>query len=1112
MSRRPPAPKVAADASWLEDAVLYELSVRAFFDGDGDGRGDFKGLLEKLDYVQGLGVTAVWLQPFYPSPWRDDGYDVADLAGVHPECGTLADFKAFVAAAHARRLRVVTELVLNHTSDQHPAFQRERRATRRGPGGGLYVWSRSPERYAEARVIFAEEERSNWAWDPVRGRYYWHRFYSHEPDLDWESPAALEAVTAALDFWLDLGVDGVRLDALPYLFEREGTACENLPETHEVVRRLRRHVDARFPGRVLLTEATLWPEEAAAYFGASDECQVVFHTSLAPRLLMAVRMEDRHPVVDILEQTPPPPPGAHWALFLRNHDELTLEPLTEEERDYMYRAYAADPEARVHHGIRRRLAPMLGNDRRRLELANALLLSLPGAPVLYYGDEIGMGDNLHLGGRRSVRTPMQWTADRNAGFSPADPERLYLPPVSDAGFSYEAVNVQRQEADPQSLLRWTRQMIGLRRRLAPLARGSLELLAPSNRKVLAFLRARGEEQVLVVANLSRFVQPVSLDLSRFRGRIPREALGRAELPIVEEAPYSLTLGPHGFYWLALERPSVAVVAEEAAPLASLQTTGSWTDLFAEEPGRTALAEALPAYLRGRRWFAGKARSIRQVELPDTVPLPTEAGPVFLTLVRVEFAEGEPEVYAVPLAFAAGERAFHVGRSQPGAVVAHLTAAEGAGVLYGAEGEPGFGRALLDAIQRRRRFRGRAGAVLAGRTRAFASLCGPTPQALAPAPLGAEQSNSSIRFGDRAVLKLYRRVAEGRNPELEIGELLTARGSFRNTPPLAGYLEYRPHRGESRTLALLQGFVANEGDAWRYTLDQVGRYFRRVAGLDAERRVAPFATPPPLDLAPTPFTPLAEDLLAPFADAARLLGRRTAELHVALAADRSHPDFAPEPFSSSDQRALYQSLRNLVEATFSLLERRLPDLPEDAREEGRRVLEQRPLVLRGFRFLLDRRLSGLRTRIHGDYHLGQVLWTGKDFVIIDFEGEPARPIAARRVKRSPLVDVAGMIRSFHYAAHQGLADHLARGGLEDPASLRRWAEFWYLWAASSYLGAYLERGKGAAFLPRRDDEREGLLRLHLMEKAVYELAYELDNRPGWAGLPLRGLSRLLGEER
>ncbi len=1112
MTRRQLTRPLASDPNWVRDAVVYELSVRAFFDGNGDGRGDFKGLLEKLDYLQGLGVSALWLQPFYPSPWRDDGYDVTDFTGVHPDCGSLADFKAFLAAAHARRLRVITELILNHTSDQHAWFQRERSSTGRPSGHESYVWSRSPERYAEARVIFGEDERSNWAWDPARGRYYWHRFYSHEPDLDWESPAVRKAMTKALDFWLELGVDGVRLDALAYLFEREGTACENLPQTHELVRELRRHVDAEFPGRVLLTEASLWPEEAAAYFGASDECQVVFHTSLAPRLFMALRMEDRHPIADILEQTPPAPEGAQWALFLRNHDELTLEPLTEEERDYMYRAYASDPEARVHHGIRRRLASLLGHDRRRIELMNALLLSLPGTPVVYYGDEIGMGDNLHLGDRRSVRTPMQWSADRNAGFSSADPGRLYLPPVSDADSSYEAVNVQRQEADPQSLLRWMRQMIGLRRRLTPLSRGSFELLGPSNSKVLAFLRGHAEEQVLVVANLSRFVQSASLELSRFKGRVPREAFGRSELPSIGAAPYSVTLGPYGFYWLSLEPASVAVDSGTEAPLPSLETAGPWTDLVQEPGGQRALADALPSYLRGRRWFAGKARPIRQVEVLDAVALSTETGPVFVSLVRVDFAEGEAELYVLPLAFAAGERAFAVGRSQPAAMVAHVTAAEGTGVLYGAESEPSFGRALLDAMQRRRRFRGGAGTLIAGRTRAFAPVCGKSPQALTPAALGAEQSNSSMRFGDRAVLKLYRRVAEGRNPELEIGEFLTARGAFRNTPPLAGFLEYQPRHGEALTLGLFQGFVANQGDAWRYTLDHVARYFGRLSALAAERRVLPLVTPPSLDLEPMPFTPLAEELLAPFPEAARLLGRRTAELHLALAGDRRNPDFAPEPYSSPEQRALYQSLRNLNQGAFSLLERRLRDLPEGVRADGRRILEQRSAVLRCFRFLLDRKLSGLRTRVHGDYHLGQVLWTGKDFVIIDFEGEPARSIPARRVKRSPLVDVAGMIRSFHYAAHQGLADHLARGGLEEETALLPWAEFWYLWTASAFLGAYLAAVRSGGLLPHREGELEGLMRVHLMEKAVYELAYELNNRPAWAGLPLRGLSRLIEEGR
>ncbi|HUG54913.1 MAG TPA: maltose alpha-D-glucosyltransferase [Vicinamibacteria bacterium] len=1116
------APAGGHDPLWYKDAILYELSVRAFADGDADGVGDFAGLTSRLDYLQALGATALWLQPFYPSPLRDGGYDVSDHRDVLPDYGTLADFERFLAEAHRRRLRVIVEVVLNHTSDRHPWFQRARAAPPGSPERDFYVWSDRADRYPEARVLFADAEASNWAWDPTAGAYYWHRFYGHEPDLNFDNPAVRREMAGVLDHWLGLGVDGVRLDAVSFLFEREGTACEDLPETHAFLRELRGEVDRKFPGRILVTEANLWPEDAAAYFGRGDECHLAFHTPLMPRLFTALHLEDRYPVLEMLSQTPEIPPSAQWALFLRNHDELTLEMVTDEERDVMYRAYAAEAESRLRQGIRRRLAPLLGNDRRRLELLYGLLCSLPGTPAVYYGDEIGMGDNVYLGDRMGVRTPMQWSGGTNAGFSEANPQRLFLPPVTDPEFSYVSVNVATQEANPRSLLWWMRRLFAQRQRIKAFGRGAMRLVPCSSRKVLAFVREAGDERVLVAANLSRHVQHVELDLSPWRGLTPVELSGRTEFPAVEDRPYALTLAGHAFYWLALQEgpvegatarplPGAAAARGGEGALPRLSVPGRWEAVLRGREGE-ALGEVLAGFLTSRRWFAGKARRIRSVELQDAVPIPVGSDAAWVTLAHVSYAEGEGEIYALPLAFATGERASRVRRGMGRALVAELEVDGQTGLLYAAEGDPELGRALLEAVARGRRFEGEAGEIVAEATSALRERGDPSARA-EPRLLSAEQSNSSIRFGQDFIMKLFRKVEPGTNPDLEVGRFLTGTASFPHTPPVYGSLEYEPRRGRAITLAILQGFVPNEGDAWAYTLDAVGRFFEGLVSRREGRRPAPSPPGPLLETARTVPTPPVGELIGAYLDSAGLLGRRTAELHRALVSDPGDPAFAPEPFTRIEQRAQYQSQRNLVEDVFELLRRRLPALAGATRAEGERVLEARGAVLDRFRRLLERRLTAARTRTHGDYHLGQVLWTGRDFVIIDFEGEPARPATVRRAKRSPLRDVAGMLRSYHYAAYQGLSTFGAKGavprGQEEVAE--SWARFWYGWVSGAFLRGYLEAAGDASFLPRTTDELDDLLVVHVLEKAVYELGYELNNRPDWVKLPLQGIASLVSEE-
>ncbi len=1098
------------DPLWYKDAIVYELHVRSFYDSDGDGVGDFRGLTQRLDYLQDLGVTALWLLPFCPSPLKDDGYDTSDYTAIHATYGTMRDFKAFLREAHRRGLHVIIELVLNHTSDQHPWFRRARQAKPGNHWRKFYVWSDTPEKYREARIIFKDFEPSNWAWDPVAQGHYWHRFYAHQPDLNFDHPAVQRAMLRVVDFWLKLGVDGLRLDAVPYLYEREGTSCENLPETHAFLKMLRDHVDKRFPNRMLLAEANQWPEDAIAYFGAADECHMAFHFPLMPRLFMAIQREDRFPIIDIAQQMPSIPETCQWALFLRNHDELTLEMVTDEDRDYMYRLFAIDPQARVNLGIRRRLAPLLGNDRRTIELVNSLLFSLPGTPVLYYGDEIGMGDNVYLGDRNGVRTPMQWSADRNAGFSRANPQRLCLPVIIDPEYRYEAVNVEAQQNNRNSLLWWMKRLISLRKRSKVFGRGSLEFLPSENRKVLTFVRRYQDEAVFVVANLSRFAQSVDLDLSAFKGTVPLELFGQTRFPPVSNAPYSLTLGPHIFYWFALSPQSVEAVASPTATAGALPTL---TVRGARENAlrgrdKAELETILPGYLKGQRWFRSKARLIQTAEIVEVIPVPHDAPVAHILLVQVTYTEGEPEIYVLPVAFADD------GREAPGptshAIASvHLTGtgSEEKWILHDAMVDPRFSLALLDLIAQGRRFSGQFGQVIASPTRHFRSLLRTVGDLLEPAVVKTEQTNTSVVYGDRFILKVFRRLEPETNPDLELGRFLTEERDFRNIAPLAGALELRRPNGELTTLGVLHGFLPNEGDAWAYTLDTLRLYYEKALTHRAGAPAPPAFEGPLLAAVENELPPRARKWIGLYLEDARLLGQRTGELHVVLASDPAKPELAPEPATDFSRQALYQAMLSIANDTFSVLRQRLAGLPTAIREDAQKVLELEGKVRNRFELLRDRKIAAIHLRCHGDYHLGQVLHTGKDFIIIDFEGEPTRPVGVRRLKSSPLRDVAGMLRSFHYAAYAALLGQVPGARPEDFSTLEPWARFWYRAVSAAFLKGYLPAVASASLLPQAPAELGVLLDAYLLEKGIYEIGYELNNRPEWTQIPLKGLLEL-----
>jgi maltose alpha-D-glucosyltransferase/alpha-amylase len=1102
------------DPLWYKDAIIYQLHVKTFFDSGEDGMGDFRGLTQKLGYLQNLGVTAIWILPFYPSPLKDDGYDISDYTSIHPNYGTLRDFKTFLREAHRRGLRVITELVINHTSDQHPWFQRARRAKPDSSRRNFYVWSDTPEKYKEARVIFKDFESSNWSWDPVAGAYFWHRFYAHQPDLNYDNPQVHKAVFRALDLWLGVGVDGLRLDAIPYLYNREGTNCENLPETHAFLKKLRTHVDSTYKNRMLLSEANQWPEDAVAYFGNGKECHMNFHFPLMPRLFMGLRMEDRFPIADILEQTPAIPDDCQWAVFLRNHDELTLEMVTDEERDYMYRVYAHDPQMRLNLGIRRRLSPLLGNHRRRIELMNGLLMSMPGTPIIYYGDEIGMGDNIFLGDRNGVRTPMQWSTDRNAGFSKANPHRLYLPVIIDPEYHYEVINVEAQENNRHSLLWWMKRLIGLRKRFKAFSRGDLEFLYPENSKILAFIRCYQDECILVVCNLSRYVQYVELDLSAHKGAIPIELFGRTEFPPVHDDPYFLSMGPHSFYWFFMQpQEAIEVGVDPTAEhnkLPLLEVNSSWDQIFRGK-AKNQLEALLPDYLRGKRWFGGKAQGIKSAVIRENLLLQDKTFSACVTFVTVDHMDGNSETYVLPLAYAFGTQGGEILHDHPRAVLARLQikGAADEGVLFEALAVKDFGSMLLKAIRRRFRRKGTGGELVSSQTRVSRKRLAGDETLLEPSILGVEQSNTSVVYGTKFILKLFRRLQDGMNPDLEIGRFLTKKG-FAHTPQVAGALEYHADRQEPKTLAILQEFVPNQGDAWEYTLHALESYYEHILERRAEKTTAVIPQASLIELSTAPEPPEMLETMGIYLEAVQILARRTAELHLVLASASDDSTFSPEPFSKLYQRSLYQSMRTLAGRNLPLLHRHLKNLPPDVQADARQVLELKKDILERFHRLLDLKISGMRTRCHGDYHLGQVLYTGKDFVIIDFEGEPARPIGERRIKRSPLRDVAGMLRSFHYAAHAALIA-LEDSGIIRPEEfpwLESWANYWYVWVCAGFMKTYLAIAADSNFLSASKEEREVLLDSLLLEKAVYELGYELNNRPDWVKIPIQGIRQLM----
>jgi maltose alpha-D-glucosyltransferase/alpha-amylase len=1155
----------ASDPLWYKDAIIYELHVRAFADSNNDGIGDFQGLISKLDYLQDLGVTCIWLLPFMPSPLRDDGYDISNYTDVNPSYGTLNDFKQFLDAAHKRNIQVMIELVINHTSDQHPWFKAARLALPGSPDREMYVWSDTDQKYQGVRIIFTDTEKSNWTWDDTAKAFYWHRFFSHQPDLNFDNPRVMHEVLTAMRFWLDMGVDALRLDAIPYLVERDGTSCENVPETHAKIKEIRRVIDEEYSNRLILAEANMWPADVRPYFGDADECHMAFHFPLMPRIYMALRQEDRLPITDIMAQTPDIPDSCQWGLFLRNHDELTLEMVTDDERDYMNLAYASDPRMRINVGIRRRLAPLVDNNRGRIELLNSLLLSFPGTPIMYYGDEIGMGDNIYLGDRNGVRTPMQWNSDRNAGFSRCDPARLYFPVVMDPVYGYQVINVEAQLSDQSSLLHWSRNMIALRKLFQVFGRGTLRFLHPENRKILAYIRdlAREDgthETVLCVANLSRFAQPVALDLKEFVGAQPVEMLGYVSFPPITTQPYVLSVAPYSFLWFELQPASPASApspeesttreaTEEAGQVALSLLSDGWSALTLG-PGLALLESKLPGWLARQRWFGAKTRPIQHIHVAHFVTLPSSSAasaqaasnqsstipepgniPIALFFLEIVYEEGESDTYQLPLALSSARELEAITTASPNSIIATLTTPTGPAILHDATVREDFRQSVLKLIEDQAKLLAgsateNAGTLIGCTSSAYAAVRGSEP---VPARISsAEQSNTNILFDQKMIMKLFRRLEPGQNPDVEIGRFLTEVAHFPRIATFLGQIDLQPEPGQtgvsripplgdgnepapepeaapakSTTTAMLQQLVANEGDGWQWTLEDLGRFYESVSGCPTPPESEPATL---LDDGQIPQE--ADEKAGLYLAAAALLGRRTAELHLALAIETHDPAFQAEPFTAEDLALDARRIDQQIHRTLDALRAGMAKLTDLTADDAARILSRRIELFARAHAITRATPSGSRIRIHGDYHLGQVLRARGDFVLLDFEGEPARSLAERRRKQSPLKDVAGMLRSFSYAAYSALDQYVQRHP-DAHRSLEPWARLWEHAACTAFLNAYKHTTAANPALLPEPAQAQALLNAYLLEKALYELLYELNNRPTWVRIPLLGILSLKG---
>lgn len=1090
---------------WYKDAIIYELHIKAFKDGNGDGIGDFKGLMEKLDYLQDLGVTAIWLLPFYPSPLKDDGYDIADYYNINNSYGTIEELRTLLQEAHKRNLKVITELVINHTSDQHPWFQRARTAPKGSAERDYYVWTDNPDQYKDVRIIFQDFEASNWTWDPVAQQYYWHRFFHHQPDLNYDSPMVQQEVFKVIDYWCALGVDGFRLDAVPYLYEREGTNGENLPETHAFLKTLRKHVDDNFPGTVLLAEANMWPEDSASYFGDGDECHMNYHFPVMPRMFMALQMEDRYPITDIFDQTPAIPDTCQWAIFLRNHDELTLEMVTDEERDYMYKVYAKDPKARINLGIRHRLAPLMGNNRRKIELLNYLLFSLPGTPVIYYGDEIGMGDNFYLGDRDGVRTPMQWSPDRNGGFSNANPQKLYLPLILDPEYHYESVNVESQHRNTSSLFWFMKRIINIRKKHKAFGRGDLQFINIQNPKVLVFTRSYEDETLLIIVNLSKFSQAAEVDLLPYKGYVPIEIISKNRFPIIkEDGAYSFTLSPYAFECFVLEKIHEGADTNKLLPHLILD---EWAHAL-EEPNKLIIETTiLPSYVLRSVWCTDHGRSIYSIQIINHAVIQLTENNAYILLLEVTFERGLPEIYQLIVGYAKGGQAVTINENHPQAVIAQLSVGGDDGIFCDALYMPELPRAIFEHMARQTKMIIPPSTLSFNGNAEMREYLNTHPEIKSKIHVG-DPANTSIGFDNKFFLKIYRKVDMVTNADMEITRFLSEKAGFEHVPHFKGAIEWSMGK-DPIVLGMMQEMIENHGNGHTYMLERLNNYVERILARSLPEE-------PDFELRgtltePIGFEELPEDLKELLgqrtAEQAALIGLRTADMHLASASGLYDPAFKPEEFSLHYQRSLFSAMQSLVRETFNDLKNNIPGLTDAVQDEVKHMLSKKEDVLTMLKRIYSKKMDAIKIRIHGNYHLGQVLHTGRDVAITDFGGDPYKSYSERRLKRSPLRDATAMMRSFYYVAYEGMFknNHIPKDKVD---ILIPYARLWAHYVSGFFMKAYLDRVKDSSFIPSSHTDLEMMLQTYLLEKAVSDLNFELKHRPEWVIVPLKTIQAIL----
>lgn len=1095
---------------WYKDSIIYALHIRSFYDSNGNGIGDIRGLIQKLDYLEDLGVNCIALMPFFESPLKDDGYDTSNFYKVHPDYGTIEDFQDFLEEAHKRGIRVIIDLIVNHTSTQHEWFQRARKAPPFSPERDFYVWNDSPDKYRDAGIIFSDYETSNWEWDNVAKAYYWHRFYSHQADLNYENELVRAEMRKVIDFWYEAGVDGLRLTSAMFLARQEGTNCENLPAVHQYLKEIRTHVDNKHPGKILLAETNLWPEQAAQYYGEGDECHMNYHYPLMPRMYMALQAEDRYPIIDIFEQTPDIPDAAQWALFLRNHDELTLSMVTEEERDYLYKVFAQDHGSKINEGIRRRLAPLLSNDRRKIELLNSLLFALPGSPVIYYGDEIGMGDNFYLGDRDGVRTPMQWNADRNAGFSVANPQKLFLPVIIDPLYRYEGVNVEIQSRNTSSLLWWMKNLVAMRKRMRAFSHGKIEFLNCTNSKILSFIRSYQGESILVLCNLSKHSQALELDLKKYKSVQPIEIFSQNKFFEITEEPYQFTLGPYGYYWFLMEESETVDEVPQDRIIPELESTVEWEGFFENYTAKRRFEKKiLPNYMRSCRWFGGKSRKIVAVHVSRYPAIKSADITSYLLNIYVRYTDGLPETYFLPVTFVTNpERMIRFIKNESKSVLCYLKTPEREGILIDAIFDDRFRDELFWLIKNNHNVNVTGGTLKFEAGKILNEL-EVEREDIVSEVLKAEQSNTSVIYNNQFFFKIYRKLDIDINPDLELVRFLSERTNFTNSPRYGGGIQYEDFGASYTILGLLQNKIPNQGEAWTTMLETLGRYYEKVLDKNERTTSAPeLVRKPRLYFDDTP-EQVQKFIGVETFERVTLLAQRTAEMHIALASDQEDADFCPEKFNQHYQRSIYSGHRKLVSEKLGALENKMLMLPKNVAEEATQILNLREVILECFQDIYSQKIEATKIRVHGDYHLGQVLFNGRDFYIIDFEGEPMLSISERRLKKTPFKDVAGMIRSFHYAAYgQLMLNQNYRK--DDMPILEQWARQWFHYVSNYFLTAYLDRAQGQSFIPPNEEGMRLVLRSYLLEKAIYEVGYEMNARPDWLPIPVKGVLYVIEE--